>query len=228
MSNAKADIQEALLTLRHTLPEGVELVCVSKYYSKDAILAAYEVGARCFGESRVQELLDKAKTLPEDIKWHFIGHLQTNKIRKLLPYVSLIHGVDSWHLLEKINEVAAQETRTVDVLLEVKISEDEAKTGFSFSELLDLLHQQRWRELSNVHICGLMGVASNIEDTDKIRREFSALHCVWLSLRQNLLSDNPYFTTLSMGMTGDWKIAIEQGSTMVRIGHGIFENKGVK
>ncbi len=222
MPNSKQEIERALSAFDRSLPKGVQLLCVSKYYSTDAILAAYQAGARCFGESRVQELQRKADALPKDIQWHFIGHLQTNKIKKLLPYVTLIHGVDSWYLLEKINEVASQNQRVVNVLLEVKISHDEMKSGFSTSELTDMLGEGNWRSLHNVCICGLMGVASMTTDTECVRKEFAQLHGLWMELKGKYFGDSKTFNVLSMGMTNDWKIAVEEGSTMIRIGHGIF------
>lgn len=222
MPNSKKEIEDALSALYRSLPQGVQLLCVSKYYSEDAILAAYEAGARCFGESRVQELQRKAEVLPKDIEWHFIGHLQTNKIKKLLPYVTLIHGVDSWYLLEKINEVAYQNMCVVNVLLEVKISHDEMKSGFPAGELMVMLREGNWRSLHNVCICGLMGVASMTTDTECVRKEFAQLHSLWKELQGGLFADSPNFNILSMGMTNDWKIAVEEGSTMIRIGHGVF------
>lgn len=227
MSSSNTDIQESFLALSRSLPAGVQLLCVSKYHPSCAVLAAYEAGARCFGESRVQELVEKAQTLPKDIQWHFIGHLQTNKIRKLLPFVSLIHGVDSWHLLEKINEVASVETLVVNVLLEVKISRDEMKSGFFDSGLLDMLRDGKWRTLHNVRICGLMGVATNTGDTALIRQEFSGLHTLFETLKRDFFADDSNFTILSMGMTHDWKIAVEEGSTMIRIGSGIFGEREI-
>ncbi len=222
MPNSEKEIEEALSGFYGSLPQGVELLCVSKYYSTEAILAAYEAGARCFGESRVQELQRKADALPKDIEWHFIGHLQTNKIKKLLPYARLIHGVDSWYLLEKINEVACQNMRVVNVLLEVKISHDEMKSGFSESELMGMLREENWRLLHNVCVCGLMGVASMTTDTECVRKEFAQLHSLWMELRGEFFADSPNFNILSMGMTNDWKIAVEEGSTLIRIGHGVF------
>lgn len=225
MSASKTDIQSAFFALSRSLPKGVQLLCVSKYHSSDAVLAAYEAGARCFGESRVQELVEKAQTLPRDIKWHFIGHLQTNKIRKLLPFVSLVHGVDSWHLLEKIDKVASSESLVVNVLLEVKISRDEMKSGFSVPALLDMLRGGGWNTLHSVRICGLMGVATNTGDAACIRQEFSRLHALFETLKRDFFADDSNFAILSMGMTHDWKIAVEEGSTMIRIGHGLFGDK---
>lgn len=225
MSCSNTDIQESFLALSRSLPAGVQLLCVSKYHPSCAALAAYEAGARCFGESRVQELVEKAQTLPKDIQWHFIGHLQTNKIRKLLPFVSLIHGVDSWHLLEKIDKVASSESLVVNVLLEVKISRDEMKSGFSVTDLLDMLCDGKWRSLHNVRICGLMGVATNTGDAVLVRQEFSRLHALFETLKRDFFADDSNFAILSMGMTHDWKIAVEEGSTMIRIGHGLFGDK---
>lgn len=227
MSCSKTYIQASFLALSRSLPAGVQLLCVSKYHPSSAVLAAYEAGARCFGESRVQELVEKAQTLPKDIRWHFIGHLQTNKIRKLLPFVSLIHGVDSWHLLEKIDKVASEEASVVNVLLEVKISHDEAKSGFSVPQLLEMLHGTDWHNLRNVRICGLMGIATNTDDTFLVRQEFSLLHSLFEMLKRDFFADDSDFTILSMGMTHDWEIAVEEGSTMIRIGSGIFGEREI-
>ena len=227
MSCSETYIQASFLALSRSLPAGVQLLCVSKYHPSSAVLAAYEAGARCFGESRVQELVEKAQTLPKDIRWHFIGHLQTNKIRKLLPFVSLIHGVDSWHLLEKIDKVASEEASVVNVLLEVKISHDEAKSGFSVPQLLEMLHGTDWHNLRNVRICGLMGVATNTDDTFLVRQEFSLLHSLFEMLKRDFFVDDSNFTILSMGMTHDWEIAVEEGSTMIRIGSGIFGEREI-
>lgn len=215
-------IEKAWQGYSKVLPEGVQLLCVSKYYPNDAVMAAYDSGARAFGESRVQELEAKAAALPKDIEWHFIGHLQTNKIKKLLPLVTLIHGVDSWHLLSKIDEEACHEERVVNVLLEVKISHDAMKSGFAEQDIRQMLEEGAWRGLTHVRICGLMGVASNTDDKECIRGEFRHLHDLWQNIKHGYFADAQDFTVLSMGMTHDWQIAVEEGSTMIRIGHGIF------
>lgn len=217
-----AYIAENIARIRETIPEHVTLVCVSKFHPIPLLQQAYDAGERDFGESRVQELVDKHKHLPEDIRWHFIGHLQTNKVKQIVPFVSLIHGVDSLRLLEEINKEALRAGRVVPVLLEVHVAEEETKSGFSVQEIadmqaiIDLNHAAPFlREYPGVNICGLMGMASNTDDEEKIRGEFEMLR----TLAYNLF---PHGGVLSMGMSGDYKIAIEEGSNMVRIGSSIF------
>ncbi len=216
-------IQSNISSIRATLPKGVDLLCVSKYHSVDAIQEAYAAGERQFGESRVQELLQKREALPKDIRWHFIGHLQTNKIRMILPFVDLIHGVDSWRLLEAIDKEAAklQLERPVRVLLEVKVAQEETKYGFTAEELRSFgVKNQEPRIKTNVEIVGLMGMASNTEDTAQIAGEFATLQRLFEELKPAI----PTLQILSMGMSEDYPIAIANGSTLVRIGSGIFSN----
>ncbi len=227
-------IQSNISSIRATLPQGVELLCVSKYHSVEAIQEAYAAGERQFGESRVQELLQKRDALPKDIRWHFIGHLQTNKIRMILPFVDLIHGVDSWRLLEAIDKEAAklQLERPVRVLLEVKVAQEETKYGFTVEELAPFLSPLTLRtietcpfppqggKLQHVEIVGLMGMASHTEDTKQIAGEFAALQRLFEELKPAI----PTLQILSMGMSEDYRIAIAHGSTLVRIGSGIFAN----
>ncbi len=216
-------IQSNISSIRATLPKGVDLLCVSKYHSVEAIQEAYAAGERQFGESRVQELLQKREALPKDIRWHFIGHLQTNKIRMILPFVDLIHGVDSWRLLEAIDKEAAklQLERPVRVLLEVKVAQEETKYGFTAEELRSFgVKNQEPRIKTNVEIVGLMGMASNTEDTAQIAGEFATLQRLFEELKPAI----PTLQILSMGMSEDYPIAIANGSTLVRIGSGIFSN----
>lgn len=224
-------ITAALAALHRDLPEAVRLLCVSKYYPEDAVMEAYRLGERMFGESRVQELQRKYEVLPKDIEWHFIGHLQTNKIRMLLPMVSLIHGIDSWRLLKAVDTEAAKSAlfrdtgRRVNVLLEVKVACEATKYGFSPDAVQDMFRTMPWQELQYVNICGLMGMASRTDDSVQIRDEFAALHGLFVRIRDTWFSspDTRHdFQTLSMGMTDDWRIAVAQGATMVRIGSGIF------
>lgn len=228
-------IAAALAILRHGLPAGVELLCVSKYHSEAAIMEAYRTGERMFGESRVQELQRKYEVLPKDIRWHFIGHLQTNKIRSLLPMVSLIHGIDSWRLLCAVNAEAAKlkmfrdGSRRVNLLLEVRVATEDTKYGFTPDQLLEMLHTMPWRSLSHVNICGLMGMATHTGNEERIREEFALLHRLFVQVRDDCFAPSSFdgtlshtFNTLSMGMTGDWRIAVAEGSTLVRIGSGIF------
>ncbi len=202
----------------------MELLCVSKYHSVEAIKEAYAVGERQFGESRVQELLQKSKVLPKDICWHFIGHLQTNKIRMILPLVKLIHGVDSWRLLEAINKEAAklQLPRPVRVLLEVKVAQETTKYGFTAEELLSTLNSQL-STYKYVQVCGIMGMASFTEDQEQIAREFETLQSVYEQVSPILKTHyGVQDTILSMGMSEDYLLAIAHGSTLIRIGSGIF------
>ncbi len=220
-------IRQNISSIRATLPKGVDLLCVSKYHPIEAIQEAYAAGERMFGESRVQELLQKREALPKDIRWHFIGHLQTNKIRPLLPFVDLIHGVDSWHLLEAINKEAAklQLDHPIRVLLEVKVAKEATKYGFTADELRTAalsspLHGGKGGGLPCVEIVGLMGMASNTENTTQIAQEFSTLHNLFEQLKPAI----PTLQILSMGMSEDYPIALANGSTLVRIGSGIFAN----
>ncbi len=218
-------IRQNISSIRATLPAGVDLLCVSKYHSIEAIQEAYAAGERQFGESRVQELLQKREALPKDIRWHFIGHLQTNKIRMILPFVDLIHGVDSWRLLEAIDKEAAklQLDRPVRILLEVKVAQETTKYGFTAEELRTAalsspLHGGTRGGLPCVEIVGLMGMASNTEDTAQIAGEFATLQRLFEELKPAI----PTLQILSMGMSEDYPLAIANGSTLVRIGSGIF------
>ena len=215
-------VQENIAALRKDLPEHVTLVCVSKFHPATLIEQAYQAGERDFGESRVQELVEKQRQLPKDIRWHFIGHLQTNKVRQIVPFVSLIHGVDSLHLLEEINKEAVKIHRVVPVLLEVHVAQEETKSGFSVEEiadlapLIDLNHAAPMlREYPGLNICGIMGMASNTDDEAQVRKEFRMLS----TIHKNLF---PHGGVLSMGMSHDYRIAVEEGSNMVRIGSFIF------
>lgn len=215
-------IADNLAGIRETLPEGVTLVCVSKFHPASLIEQAYAAGERDFGESRVQEMVEKQRGLPKDIRWHFIGHLQTNKVKQIVPFVSLIHGVDSLRLLEEINKEAVKIKRVVPVLLEVHVAQEETKSGFSVEEiadrapLIELNHASPLlKEYPGLNICGIMGMASNTDDLDQVRREFRML----ATIHKNLF---PHGGVLSMGMSHDYKLAIEEGSNMVRIGSSIF------
>ncbi|MBR5332889.1 MAG: YggS family pyridoxal phosphate-dependent enzyme [Muribaculaceae bacterium] len=210
-----------ILKVRATIPQGVELVAVSKFHPNEALMEAYEVGQRVFGESRATELVAKAKSLPDDIQWHFIGHLQTNKVRMIMPYVSLIHSVDSERLLLLIDAEAKRINRTIDVLLQVHVAEEETKFGFSLEELLQLVESGVIDSLENVRVVGVMGMATNTDDEMRINADFEAIAQTYQQTR-TLLKNNDAFTQISMGMSDDYLIAIEKGSTMVRIGSTIF------
>lgn len=212
-------IQENLQVVRALLPEGVTLVAVSKTHPKEAIEEAYAAGQRIFGESRPQELKAKAEALPRDIEWHMIGHLQTNKVRMLMPYVTLIHSVDSERLVREIEKEAARIDRTVDILLEIHVAREETKTGWSGEELQAWLESEAWRTLSHIRFRGVMGIASNTDDEQVVKGDFEALRG-WFERLKPLFGSQ--FDTLSMGMSDDYPLAVACGSTMVRVGSRIF------
>ena len=218
-------ISSHIATIRQHIPEGVTMVCVSKFHPAEAIMEAYNAGERDFGESRVQELLPKYEALPKDIRWHFIGHLQTNKVRQIVPFVHMIHSVDSVRLLETINREAEKIQRKVRVLLEVHVAKEETKSGFSPEELEQLRIKNF--ELSDcfpwVEVCGIMGMATNTDDVEEWRRCFREIKA--LAAHLSPITDSAASDTrpqISMGMSDDYLIAIEEGSTMVRIGSSIF------
>lgn len=215
-------IREGLNLIHKELPSTVKLVAVSKFNPAEAVQEAYDAGQRIFGESRPQELAAKVPLLPKDIEWHFIGHLQTNKLKMVLPYVSLIHSVDSEKLLREIDKFAVNKGLRVNCLLEVFIAEEESKQGFSEAEL-DALLAELWRTpLQGVNLCGLMGMATFTQDQLQIRREFEHLASIFGRMKETYGAVFPHFNELSMGMSGDYQIAIACGSTMVRIGTMIF------
>ncbi len=201
------------------LPDGVTLVAVSKTHPQEAVQEAYAVGQRIFGESRPQELKTKAEALPRDIEWHMIGHLQTNKVRMLMPYVTMIHSVDSERLVREIEKEAARLSRTVDLLLEVHVAREESKTGWEVEELLTWVNSGAWREMSHLRFRGVMGIASHTDDESVVRGDFEALKNIFDRLKPLF---GPSFDTLSMGMSDDYPLAIACGSTMVRVGSRIF------
>ncbi|MER3498411.1 MAG: YggS family pyridoxal phosphate-dependent enzyme [Chitinophagaceae bacterium] len=200
----------------------ITLVAVSKTKPVEEIKQLYDLGQRDFGENYVQELVEKQKQLPQDIRWHFIGHLQSNKVRQIVPFVHLIHGVDSLKLLKEINKQAAKINRAVDCLLQIHIATEETKFGMNEAELLTLLKDINGIELKNVRICGLMGMASFTDDLEKVRGEFKQLRRLFDRVKRQYSSSQLQFSIVSMGMTADYKMAIEEGSNMVRIGSLIF------
>lgn len=215
-------VAQNIQEIRKNIPANVSLVCVSKFHPENAILEAYNCGERIFGESRVQELLAKQTKLPADIQWHFIGHLQSNKIKLILPTVSLIHGVDSFNLLKEINSRALKAGRVVSCLLQVHIAREETKFGFSIEEIHQMLSGIEFGSLENVQINGLMGMATLTDDKEQIRAEFRTLRQLYDELKREYFQNNENFLELSMGMSDDYQIAIDEGSTMVRIGSSIF------
>ncbi len=214
-------IQQHIASIRQTIPAGVTLICVSKFHTNEAIMEAYDFGERDFGESRVQELLPKYETLPKDIRWHFLGHLQTNKVKHLVSFVHMIHSVDSLRLLETINREAEKIGRRVKVLLEVHVAKEESKSGFTPTELLSiansLIDSSSHSLYPWVEICGIMGMATNTEDDSEWRRCFREIKS--LASHLSPMASSP---KISMGMSDDYLVAIEEGSTMVRIGSTIF------
>lgn len=206
-------------------PYEANLVAVSKTYPAERIQAAYDLGQRDFGENRVQELADKAAQLPEDIRWHFIGHLQTNKVKYIAPFVHLIHAVDSWKLLKEIDKRAAANDRNIDVLLQFKIADEETKYGYDAKDIFDLLDEGEWKDLRHVRIVGVMGMATYTSDEAQVEKEFASLKAYFNRLKSDYFSDKPHFKEISMGMSGDYPVALKQGSTMVRIGSMIFGSR---
>lgn len=217
-------IAEEIRRIHSELPEGVKLCAVSKFHPAAAIKEAYDAGQRIFGESRVQELLSKIGELPEDIQWHFIGHLQTNKVKQLLGKTSLIESVDSERLLELIDKESEKAGVITRVLMQLHVAKEETKFGFSPEELLEYFLARRFENLKATHICGVMGMASNTDDMDRVREDFRIIS----ETRNRILeiaADLRGFDIVSMGMSGDWHIAVEEGSTLVRIGTAIFGDR---
>jgi pyridoxal phosphate enzyme (YggS family) len=210
-------------TIKKSLPGHVRLVAVTKNRSVADILQLYEAGQRDFGENRVQELMQKVPALPADIRWHLIGHLQTNKVKYVAGKVYLIHSVDSEKLLDILESYLAIRGLKQDILLQVHIARETSKFGFTFEALNDLFRRKRPLEWPHVRICGLMGMATNTEDHSLVRSEFHKLHDLFLHLKESIFSESEAFCELSMGMSGDWPIAVEEGATMVRIGSALFE-----
>ena len=215
-------VRESIRQILSELPEGVKLVAVSKFHPNEYIEAAYQEGQRVFGESREQELAKKVVSLPQDIEWHFIGHLQTNKVKYIVPYISMIEAVDSLKLLKEINKQAEKCNRNVDVLLELHLAKEETKSGFDLDECRALLESGEWRQLTHVHIRGLMMMASFVDDENQIREEMMQASDFFDEVKEKYFHDDPLFCERSWGMSHDYQIAIECHSTMVRIGTSIF------
>ena len=213
-----------LQAIRNNLPEGVTLIAVSKTKPIEILLEAYHAGQRIFGENKIQEMALKYEAMPKDIEWHMIGHVQRNKVKYMAEYVSLVHGVDSFRLLEEIDKQAKKYNRTINCLLQVHIAEEETKFGFNENELLTLVNSKELLALEGIKIVGLMGMATFTDDQVQIRREFRQLKSIYQMLQQKLSG----ISILSMGMSGDYQIAIEEGSTMVRIGSSIFGTRNTQ
>ena len=208
--------------VRATVKQGVELVAVSKFHPAALIKEAYDQGQRIFGESRVQELQAKHEALPADIQWHFIGHLQPNKVKYIAPYISLIHAVDSYKLLAEINKQAAKHDRVIPCLFELHIAQEESKYGFTPEACTALLEDGAWRALKNVQIAGLMCMASNTPDMVQVRSEFHQARVYFDELKQRFFADDPHFCERSWGMSHDYDVALDEGATLVRVGTAIF------
>ncbi len=208
--------------------DGVKLIAVSKTQSNESILEAYQAGQRVFGENHVQEMVDKQAALPADIEWHLIGHLQSNKVKYIAPFVTLIHGVDSLKLLQEIDKQAAKNNRVIDCLLQVYIADEDTKFGLEFDEVIELLRSDTFAALKNIRITGLMGIATNTKNEKQIAIEFNELRVFFDGLKVSFFRKDSAFKELSMGMSADYKLAIEEGSTMVRIGSSIFGKRVIK
>ncbi|MBC5862707.1 YggS family pyridoxal phosphate-dependent enzyme [Flavobacterium turcicum] len=214
-------ITNNLQSIKESLPDHVTLVAVSKTKPVSDLIQAYEAGQRIFGENKIQEMADKWEQMPKDIQWHMIGHVQTNKVKFMAPFVSLIHGVDSLKLLQEINKQALKNNRIIDCLLQIYIAEEESKFGLDEAELTSLLSSNEFEDLKNIRIVGLMGMATFTDNKDQIKKEFTQLKTIFEKTKALTIS-NCQLETLSMGMSGDYQLAIECGSTMVRIGSSIF------
>lgn len=211
-------IANNLTTIRTTIPDHVTLVAVSKTKPNEDLMEAYMAGQRIFGENKVQEMTQKWEALHKDVEWHMIGHVQRNKVKYMAEYVSLIHGVDSFRLLKEIDKQAKKYNRTISCLLQIHIAEEESKFGFDEKEVFEVLYSEEFKSLENIKIEGLMGMATFTPNTEQVKKEFRNLKLLFEKLKEEL----PHLSTLSMGMSGDYNIAIEEGSTMVRIGSSIF------
>lgn len=215
-------IAERINRISATLPQGVTLIAVSKYHPAEAVEAAYAAGQRHFGESKAQDLVKKQGALPKDICWHFIGHLQSNKIKYIAPFIHLIHSIDSLRLLQEVNKQGAKVGRKIPCLLQIHIAQEETKFGFTADECLNMLDEGEWRTLENVEIRGIMCMASNTEDEGQIRTEFATVKRLFDTIKCRYFADSEQFGILSAGMSDDYPIAIEEGSNHVRVGSAIF------
>ena len=215
-------ITQNIQRLTAQLPQGVKLVAVSKFHPIERLQEAYDAGQRIFGENRAQELAAKAPQLPSDIEWHFIGHLQRNKVRMIIPWASIIQSIDSTQLLQLVNKEAARINRHVNVLLQLHVAKEQTKSGFTIDEIFEAAEDGAFRDLSNVTICGVMAMATFTDDMEQVASEFELVRNTFLTLRDKYFSHNDAFKEISMGMSDDWRIAVEHGATLVRIGTNIF------
>ncbi len=216
------DVGKNIREFQQKLPKNVKLVAVSKTKPNEVVMEAYHAGQKIFGENKVQDLREKYEALPKDIEWHFIGHLQTNKVKYIAPFASLIHAVDSLKLLKVIDKEAAKNSRKIDCLLQFHIAQEETKFGMSLEEAKSLLGSDEFSGLKNVAVCGVMGMATYTNDENQVRKEFTMLHNIFQVLKSDYFSSCNSFTEISMGMSHDYPLAIEAGSTMIRVGSSIF------
>ena len=217
-------IAERINSISDTLPSGVTLIAVSKYHPAEAIMQAYEAGQKDFGESKAQDLVKKHEALPNDIKWHFIGHLQSNKIKYIAPFIFLIHSIDSYKLLQEVNRHGEKHNRKIACLLQIHIAQEDTKFGFTPDECMEMLENEDWRALENVEIRGVMCMASNTEDKTQIAEEFAKVQKLFKYIKTRFFAGNDNFDILSAGMSDDYPIAIEHGSTHIRVGSMIFND----
>lgn len=217
-------IAERINSISDTLPSGVTLIAVSKYHPAEAIMQAYEAGQKDFGESKAQDLVKKHEALPNDIKWHFIGHLQSNKIKYIAPFIFLIHSIDSYKLLQEVNRHGEKHNRKIACLLQIHIAQEDTKFGFTPDECMEMLENEDWRALENVEIRGVMCMASNTEDKTQIAEEFAKVQKLFKDIKTRFFAGNDNFDILSAGMSDDYPIAIEHGSTHIRVGSMIFND----
>lgn len=215
-------IKSQLEAIKETIPNNVKLVAVSKFHPSTSIVEAYDAGHRIFGENKVQEMDGKQKDLPKDIEWHLIGHLQTNKVKNVASFVDTIQSIDSWKLLTEINKYANNAHRTIKCLLEIHIAQEDSKYGFSFESCRNLLNNEDWKQLKNIQIAGIMGMATNTDNKSIIREEFRSLKMFFEELKKDYFAYDAQFCEISMGMSHDYEIAIEEGATIVRVGTAIF------
>ena len=215
-------IGERITALRATLPQGVTLIAVSKYHPSEAVQAAYDAGQRDFGESKAQDLKVKHEQLPKDINWHFIGHLQSNKVKYIAPFVHLVHSIDSYKLLNEVNRQGEKAGRRIPCLLQIHIAQEETKFGFTPQECKEMLAMGEWRNLENIELRGVMCMASNTDDTKQIEEEFTTVQRLFNEIKERFFADNERFNIISAGMSDDYPIAIEHGSTHIRVGSSIF------
>jgi PLP dependent protein len=220
------NIQSRLIEVLQTIPDHVKLVAVSKTKPAEAVKEAYDAGQRIFGENKMQEMLAKQPLLPDDIEWHFIGHLQTNKVKFIATFVSLIHAVDSLRLFKEISKQAKNNDRIIDCLIQFHIADEYSKFGLTFEKAVSILNNEEFKQLKNIRVVGVMGMSTFTDDMEKVRKEFKTLKNIFTRLKNDFYSAEDYFKEISMGMSGDYKIAIEEGSTMVRIGTSIFGVRG--